>query len=175
MQEKNYAFIDGQNLHLGIKECGWSIDHTKFRNYLLKKYNVSEAYYFLGFVSEKEQDLYDKLQKAGFILFFREHTSILKGRKKGNVDSDIVFSIMRKMVDEKNDFNKILIVSGDGDYIKLVNYLIKKDKFKKMLFPNKKFASSLYNQFGSEFYDYLESKDVKNKVEYKKEKGSLGS
>jgi len=159
----NYAFIDGQNLHLGTRECGWSVDHTKFRKYLREKYNVTEAYYFLGFISDEEQDLYDKLQKAGFLIFFREHSSALKGKKKGNVDCDIVFSVMRKLV-EGEYFGKVILVSGDGDYIKLVDYLIKKGKFEKILFPNKKFASSLYKRFGSEFYDYLESTDVKSKV-----------
>lgn len=165
--ENNYAFIDGQNLHLGTKECGWYVDHKKFRTYLADKYKVTEAYYFLGFISEQEQDLYDKLQKAGFILFFREHSSAMKGKKKGNVDSDIVFSIMKKLADGE-DFGKVIIVSGDGDYIKLVDYLIKREKFKKMLFPNRKFASSLYNKYGSEFYDYLEDVDVKGKISYLK-------
>jgi hypothetical protein len=78
----NHAFIDGQNLHLGTKLKGWAIDHKKFRTYLADKYNVTEAYYFLGFVSEEEQGLYDNLQKAGFILSFREHSSTLKGKKR---------------------------------------------------------------------------------------------
>lgn len=158
--ESNYAFIDGQNLHLGTRECGWSVDHFKFRTYLADKYNVTEAYYFLGFISDQEQDLYDKLQKAGFLVSFREHSSALKGKKKGNVDCDIVFSIMKKLV-EGEVFNKALIVSGDGDYSKLVEYLVKKGKFKKMLFPNKKFASSLYKKLGSEYYDYLENLKTK--------------
>jgi uncharacterized LabA/DUF88 family protein len=162
----NIAFIDGQNLHLGTKECGWSIDHTKFRTYLRDKYHVEEAYYFLRFVSEGFQDLYDSLQKAGFILSFREHSSTLRGNKKGNVDSDIVFGIMKKLV-ENEPFDKAFIVSGDGDYKKLVDYLVKKNKFGKMLFPNRKFASSLYKSLGGEFFDYLENKDIKAKIEYR--------
>jgi uncharacterized LabA/DUF88 family protein len=161
----NIAFIDGQNLHLGIKQSGWAIDHEKFRVYLKEKYRVTEAYYFLGFVSEDQQDLYDKLQKAGFILSFREHSSALRGQKKGNVDSDIVFSVMKKLV-ENESFEKIFIVSGDGDYKKLVDFLIKKGRFAKMLFPNKEFASSLYKSLGGEFFDYLESPAVKAKISY---------
>src|SRR3989338_7056876 len=99
---RNIAFIDGQNLYLGTKESGWAVDHVKFRVYLRDKYHIDEAYYFMGFVSQDEQDLYDKLQKAGFILSFREHSSTLKGQKKGNVDCDIVFSIMKKLVDRKS-------------------------------------------------------------------------
>jgi len=167
IKQNNYAFIDGQNLHLGTKECGWCVDHEKLRTYLAKKYGVTQAYYFLGFISEKEQELYAGLQKAGFILFFREHSSALKGKKKGNVDCDIIFSIMKKLV-EGEEFERVVLVSGDGDYKQLVDFLIKKGKFKKILFPNKKFASSLYKSLGAEYYDYLESKDVKSKISHSK-------
>jgi len=168
-KENNYAFIDGQNLHLGTKECGWSVEHRKLRVYLRDKYGVTEAYYFLGFTSDDQQELYSQLQRAGFILIFREHSSGMIGKKKGNVDSDIVFSIMRKIADGEK-FGRVVLVSGDGDYIKLVDYLIKKNKFKKILFPNKKFASSLYKKYGSEFFDYLENSDIKSKIEYQYKK-----
>jgi len=164
-EPKNLAFVDGQNLYLGTKQNGWAIDHERFRVYLKEKYQVSEAYYFLGFVSEDQQDLYDKLQKAGFILSFREHSATLKGQKKGNVDCDIVFSIMKKLV-EQEPFKKVFIVSGDGDYKKLVDFLIKKNRFAKMLFPNREFASSLYKSLGGDFFDYLESPAVKAKISY---------
>ena len=124
---------------------------------------MGEAYYFLGFISEDVQDLYERLQKAGFILFFREHSSALKGKKKGNVDCDIVFNVMRKLV-ENEPFEKAFIVSGDGDYKKLVDYLIKKGRFGKMLFPNEEYASSLYKSLGGEFYDYLGKDAVKAKI-----------
>ena len=161
----NVAFVDGQNLHLGTRENGWSVDHARLRTYLADKYHVSEAYYFLGFVSEAEQDLYDNLQKAGFILSFREHSSVLKGKKKGNVDSDIIFSIMKKLV-ENEPFEKVFLISGDGDYKKLVDFLIKKERFGKMLFPNREFASSLYSDLGGEFFAYLDQVDVRAKIAY---------
>lgn len=163
--KNNFAFIDGQNLYLGLKEKGWDFDHEKFRIYLKDKYNVTEAYYFLGFVSDGEQELYDSLQKAGFILSFREHSSALKGEKKGNVDSDIIFSIMKKII-KGDDFDQIVLVSGDGDYKKLVDFLIKRDELCKILFPNQEYASSLYKELGSEYYDNLDKKDIRKKIEY---------
>lgn len=161
----NLAFIDGQNLHFGTKSKGWAVDHKKFRVYLHDKYKISEAYYFLGFVSEDEQDLYDSLQKAGFILSFREHSSALLGKKKGNVDTDIVFSVMKKLV-EGDPIGSIFIVSGDGDYKKMVDFLMKKQLLGKMLFPNKEFASSLYKNLGGEHFAYLDDPDVRAKIEY---------
>ena len=71
-----------------------------------------------------------------------------------------------KTLIERRDFEKILLISGDGDYKKLVDYLIKKSLFKKILFPNKKYASSLYLTLGSEFFDYLETPDIRAKISY---------
>lgn len=80
---QNIAFIDGQNLYMGTKSCdpSWEIDLAKFKVYLEKKYSVSEIYYFLGFVQNKNEDLYDEIQKAGLILKFREHNSAMLEKK----------------------------------------------------------------------------------------------
>lgn len=163
--ESNVAYVDGQNLHLGTMQTNWKIDYKKFRTYLKDKYHVTEAYYCLGYTSEDQQPMYNALQKAGFIVIFREHNSKLLGKKKGNVDTDIVFEMMKTLI-ERNDVDKMLLVSGDGDYKKVVDYLIAKQKFKKLLFPNKQFASSLYNKLGSEYFDYLESPSVKSKIAF---------
>ncbi len=173
---KNYAFIDGQNLYMGtakLKSKEWEIDLVRFRIYLEQKYNVINAYYFLGYVQQENQELYEKIQKAGFVLVFREHSIAMKGKKKGNVDSDIIFQIMKKLY-QKEAFDKIILVSGDGDYKLLVDFLIEENKFGKILFPNRQYASSLYKKLGSKYLDYLNSKDIKKKISIKKEKGSLG-
>ncbi len=166
--EKNIAFIDGQNIHLWTQSENWKIDFKKFRIYLKDKFKISEAYYFLWFISEDEDELYKKLQKAWFIVIFREHSSHLKWKKKGNVDVDIVFDIMKKLI-EKEKFNKIVLASWDGDYIKLVKYLISKKIFKKILFPNKRY-SSLYKQIKTEYRQNLSL--MKHKIEHKKKRCS---
>lgn len=163
--QNNLAFIDGQNLHMGttLSEKPWKVDLAKFRIYLEKKYHVTEAYYFLGYVQEVNQELYSDIQKAGFILVFRQHNPAMIGKKKGNVDSDIIFNAMKRL--HKNpDFDQIVLVSGDGDYKILVDFLIEEKRFKKVLFPNKKFASSLYKKMGSEYFDYLEIPDTRRKI-----------
>ena len=178
-KENNLAFVDAQNLYFGTTKCadcakiqnkeiqdmkladcvcgnGWAINLAKFRVYLKDNYFVTEAYYFLGYLHDENDELYRTIQKAGFIVAFKEHHKLAKSKKKGNVDTDIVFEIMKNLVDN-SDFNKIVLISGDGDYKKLVQYLIAKNKFKKILFPNRRFASSLYKELGSEYFDYLEN------------------
>jgi uncharacterized LabA/DUF88 family protein len=164
--ENNFAFIDGQNLHMGTKseERSWQVDFFKFREYLRKKYQVGQAYYFLGFAIKTKSSLYHKIQDAGFILKFREHSLTMLGKKKGNVDSDIIFQIMKKIY-KQEVFDKIVLVSGDGDYRMLVDFLIEENRFKKVLFPNKKFASSLYKKITRIYFDYLVN--IKHKIELK--------
>lgn len=159
MNENNLAFIDGQNLYLGTRDVGWKVDLQKLRIYLKDKYKITEAYYFLGYLQEENDKLYQEIQKAGFIVLFKKHNEYAITKKKGNVDTDIVFEVMKNLIDNQT-FNKIVIVSGDGDYSKMIEYLIDKNRFKKILLPNKKFASSLYKKLGSEFFDYLENLKV---------------
>jgi len=58
-EESNLVFIDGQNLYMGIRSDNpsWAVDLAKFREYLSKKYHAQKAYYYLGCVDEKYQDL----------------------------------------------------------------------------------------------------------------------
>ena len=162
----NYAFIDGQNLNLGTKSENWSVDFGKFRIYLKDKYQVSKVYYFLWYMQEENEWLYTNLQEAGFIVVFKKQMKELQTHKKWNIDSDLIFHIMKKLIDKPDDFNQIILVSGDWDFKILVDFLIKKDRLRKVLFPNKKYASSLYNGMTNYFFDYMNN--IKSKIEYKK-------
>ena len=165
---RNYAFIDGQNLHLGTTNADmpWKISLERFRKYLAAKYDVEKAFYYLGYVQEGEdiQRLYEHIQSAGFV--FRQHNAAMLGKKKGNVDSDIIFSVMKRLY-TKEKFNKIVLVSGDGDYKMLVDFLITEERFEKILFPNSAYRSSLYKEISSTYYASLDEPDTKNKIEFK--------
>lgn len=159
--ENNLAFIDGQNLHMATAKREidpWRVDLKRFRIYLAEKYGVAKAFYHLGYVQDtlRAQEIYERIQNAGFILVFRQHSEAMIGNKKGNVDSDIIFSVMKRLY-RKENFQKIILVSGDGDYKNMVDFLIEEKKLGKILFPDRKRASSLYKKLGSEYYDYLEN------------------
>lgn len=87
----------------------------------------------------------------------------MKSIKKGNVDTDIVFEIMKKIAD-KEEFNKVVLVSGDGDYFKMVKYLIEKGKFLKLLAPCEKRMSSLYLGLEGGYFAFLDRRDVVKKI-----------
>ncbi|MEK6726781.1 MAG: NYN domain-containing protein [Deltaproteobacteria bacterium] len=140
-KENNYAFIDSQNLNLSIRSQGWILDYRKFRRYLEDKYSITKAYLFLGYVPQY-QDLYTSLQEDGYILIFKPTLKLPDGKVKGNVDAELVLHAMV----EYPKYDKALIVTNDGDFYCLVDYLIKQDKLLKLIIPNRKAFSSLFRK-----------------------------
>ena len=139
--QTNYAFIDSQNLNLSIRSQGWILDFRKFRQYLTRKYSITHIFLFIGYVYEY-QSLYTNLQKAGYILIFKPTLKLPGGKVKGNVDAELV---LHTMIEYEN-YDKALIVTGDGDFYCLIDYLINNDKLLKLMIPNKNSFSSLFRR-----------------------------
>lgn len=157
---KNYAFIDGQNLNLSIQRLGWKLDFRRFRTYLKEKYNVSTAYIFIGFLPEN-QDLYNTLQKYGYVLIFKPTLKYKDGKVKGNCDADLV---LQAMIDYQK-YRRAVVVTGDGDFHCLIHYLRQKRKLEKVIIPDAENYSALLKKFNSKMA-FLN--DLKKKLEYKK-------
>ena len=155
-----YAFIDSQNLNLAIRDLGWRLDFSRFRVYLREKYNVQKAYLFIGFLPQNA-DLYAHLQDAGFICIFRPTLTYRDGTTKGNCDAELVLQAMI----EFEQYDKAVLVSGDGDFQCLAKYLHEQDKLGAMLIPNQRKFSALLK------FDYLKPyhrfvSDLRGKLEY---------
>ena len=151
---ENYAFIDAQNLHRGIKSLGWDLDWERFRVYLNEKYGVDVAYLFIGYLPENK-DLYLYLQKAGYILVYKPVIPNGDGGAKGNVDADLVLQAML----DYDKYNKAVIISSDGDFYSLVKHLYNTNKLELVISPYKKTCSVLLRKSAKEkivFIDNLE-------------------
>lgn len=164
----NFAFIDSQNLNLGIQSLGWSLDFKKFRIYLREKYQVGTAYLFIGYMPEN-QDLYAGLQKAGYILIFKPVLPDKEGQVKGNVDADLVLQAMI----EYAKYNQAVIVSSDGDFYSLVKYLYEHGKLKIVMSPYIKTCSSLLKKSAKEKIIFMGN--LRKKLGYTKKKHRPGT
>ena len=143
--QKVFAFIDSQNLNLGVRSQGWTLDFKRFLVYLKDKFQVNKAFLFIGYIPENK-DLYKYLKESGYQIIFKP---VLKSRQpkvktKGNVDAELVLHTMIQLP----KFSKAIIVSGDGDFYCLIEYLYRKQKLKKLIVPNRKY-SSLLRKYGS--------------------------
>ena len=155
----NYAFIDSQNLNLSVTDQGWKLDFKRFRKYLEDKHDVTKAFLFIGYVPT-QQTMYTALQQYGYLLIFKPTLSLSEGRVKGNVDAELVLHAMIEFPNYEN----AVIVTGDGDFHCLVDYLKKHNKLGRLLIPNKEKYSALLRQFGP-YMGFLS--DLRGKLEYR--------
>lgn len=125
----NYAFIDGQNFFKSVSEIEEKLealevqlDLGEFRVYLTEKHLVKTAYYFIGYLP-RYQVIYDRLTEQGYELVFKQ-VSVHEDGIKGNVDVNLT---LQSMIDI-NKYEKAIIVTSDGDYSCLVEYLHSKGK-----------------------------------------------
>ena len=156
---KIYAFIDSQNLNLGIKGCGWNLNFAKFYVYLKDKYKIDKAFLFIGYVMGNEA-LYTYLQKVGYIVVFKPTLEYKKqgiNYRKGNVDAEMV---LHTMIEYPN-YDKAIIISGDGDFHCLIEYLEENKKLARIIIPNRKSYSRLLWKFRI-YMDYMNN--LKNKL-----------
>ena len=161
-KSKIFAFIDSQNLNLGVRSQGWKLDFARFRVYLEEKYQVGKVFLFIGFI-DGNQMLYTYLQEAGYICIFKPTVVTTKNKKikvKGNVDAELV---LHSMI-EYPHYEKAVIASGDGDFRCLIEYLDQKNKLLKIIVPNKKYSSLL-----REYSHYIVNIDLlKGKLQRRK-------
>ncbi len=170
---KAYAFIDSQNLNLGTQRVGWKLDWRKFRQYLADKHGVTHAYMFIGYMSENEALYEYMYELGFLIVLkptvdiSHNHDGAEKGPKtedqkdeekqarqdkkdnpskepekptiKGNVDAELVLYAMKEMP----NYDQAIIVSGDGDFFSLAEYLEQQGKLAHILTPNWQYSSLL--------------------------------
>jgi len=122
---------------------GWKLDYKRFRRYLADKFRVIKVFLFIGYIKQN-QKLYNKLRSFGFELVFKPTVKDSQGKPKGNVDAELV---LHAAAIEYTKYDKAVIVSGDGDFYCLYEYLEKRKKLLGIIIPNEKSESSLLKPF----------------------------
>lgn len=164
-----FAFIDSQNLNVSVQRLGWKMDWRKFRAFLADEFGVTKAFMFIGYIPENEQ-LYEQMHDLGFAIVLKPTFDLTRPRPefaneqtaeagdgkpnakpaepeekkpvKGNVDAELVLWAMKEL----SNYDKAIIVSGDGDFYSLVEYLEQKNRLLNLLAPSSHY-SSLYNRY----------------------------
>ena len=117
--------------------------------YLKDKYKVDKAFLFIGYIPGNES-LYTSLQKAGYIVIFKPTLEYKRGKIsiiKGNIDAELVLHAMK----EYYIYDKAIIVTGDGDFHCLIEYLEQNRKLLNVLIPNPRKYSALLRKFRTYF------------------------
>ena len=154
------AFIDGTNLHLTMVNLGWNLDYRRFRIYLSEHYGVGKAYYFIGYMPEMA-DLYVSLQSDGYVVVHKPSLKLKNGKVKGNVDAELVLQVMI----DYDHYTKAVIVTSDGDFYCLVNYLQRMDKLECVLAPCREGCSHLLKKAAGSRIAFVDN--LRSKLEHK--------
>jgi uncharacterized LabA/DUF88 family protein len=157
--DKVSIYIDGNNLYRSAKELGFEIDYKKFRGWLRQKYNANNIYLFIGLVPNRVK-FYEYLQSCGYILVFKQTVSV--GEKiKGNCDAELVLKTVSDFYTKS--FSKCILITGDGDFGCLVEFLKENKVIEIVLSPDENkcsillrnknieitFLNDLYHKFSS--------------------------
>jgi uncharacterized LabA/DUF88 family protein len=136
---KTNIYIDGNNLYRSAKELGFEIDYKKFRGWLRQKYNPEQVYLFIGLVPDRVK-FYEHLQECGFILVFKQTISV-GGVVKGNCDAELVLKTTSDFYTKA--YEKCVLITGDGDFGCLVEFLVTNSALERVVAPDKKKCSIL--------------------------------
>ena len=161
-----YVFIDATNIIYGAKRLGWKVDFKKLYKYLKERCSAEKILYYGGVDDENKKQLkfYEKLAEFGYLLRLIPVKRFLDGSKKADVDSRMTFEMMLLF----KDFDNAIIMTGDGDYYWVLEYLVLKKKEIHLLSHRKSTARELKRVFGEKFIDL---QDVKNIIEFAKKTG----
>lgn len=179
LPDKTYAFIDVANLIYGAKKTGkWEISYRKLLKYLKSRYKVSKIFFYAG-VASLNENKFNRLKNFGYILRLKE-LRIYKRKpltrqikcprcyyvfkkkffrppeKKANCDVDLTFDAMRYV----SGYSRMILISGDGDFCPLIEFLIKNGREVKVIAESHSTAIALKKLVGSQFTDLVSIKHI---------------
>lgn len=115
------VFIDVQNLYYSARNIYNS--RVNFSALLKEAVGSRKLIRALAYVIRaqmpEEQTFFDALGKAGFEVKAKDLQVFFGGIKKGDWDVGITMDMIKQM----NKIDSIVLASGDGDYVPLIEYL----------------------------------------------------
>jgi len=146
-----YVFIDATNIIYGASRSGWRVDFIKLKRYLQNKFGVCKIFYYAGLDQGNKRQIkfYEKIQEMGYLLRLVPVKKFTDGSKKADVDSRLTFELMKYF----SQYDLAIVMTGDGDYYWVLEYLLKEGKRVKLLAFKNSTARELRQLFKGEFSD----------------------
>lgn len=115
------VFVDVQNLYYSARNIyNARVNFSALLKEAVGKRKLIRAItYVIRAQMPEEQAFFDALSKAGFEVKAKDLQVFFGGIKKGDWDVGITMDIIRQM----NKLDCIILASGDGDYLPLLEYL----------------------------------------------------
>lgn len=133
------VFIDGSNVFWGCKREGWKIDYDGLKRHLDEKYapallryygviDVAPRIHKTDIKPGAQMKFYTLLESMGYEVVLKPLKYIEEGggiyKTKGDMDIELSMDIFGTY----QDLDHIVLVSGDSDYLAVLEYLYKNEK-----------------------------------------------
>ncbi|MCL5969881.1 MAG: NYN domain-containing protein [Patescibacteria group bacterium] len=144
------------------QEKGWKVDFQKLIKYLRERHKCKKIYYFAGLDqnNKKQQKFYKILKELGYKLILKPVKIYYQPDgsrvRKANCDVDLTFYVMR----DKDEFDKGIFMTGDGDFFVLFDYLIKLKKKIMVIANGKRTAKEIRKLMGPNFTPMKSLKEI---------------
>ena len=163
-------FIDAANMFHAQKplHVGFHIDYQKLKDYLLGEDSFYRATYYVGEKvppEAKDQPFLDALRHLGFKIHkksLRKYIDQETGEDivKGNLDIEIAVDMLM----QQEHYEKAFLLSGDGDFTRVVSFLIDRGKTVVVV--------STWSMLNTDLYDasseFIELKGLREHIERKR-------
>ena len=121
-EQKVGVFVDVQNMYYSAKNLykGAKVDFGKILKEGVGGRKLIRAFaYVIKADIEPEQAFYEALEKQGWEVRTKDLQVFMGGAKKGDWDVGLCMDVIR----HADKLNVVVLVSGDGDFVDLLDYL----------------------------------------------------
>lgn len=157
--ERVSVFVDGANMYYAQKRLGWFIDYRKVLSCFAWRggCELSEAYYFTGTDPQprgRENAFFEYLIHAGYTVRAKSVKLVTDDAtgepiEKANLDIEIVIDMFNTI----SRYDTCVLLSGDGDFERVVEVLRARGKRVIVVSLPEMTARELRNAAGANFVD----------------------
>jgi len=158
-------FVDGNNMFYAQQKNGWFFDPRKILDHFTNDPSVSlvNAFWYTGLKDPQDQRGFrDALISLGYTVrtkILKEYYDNDSGRysQKANLDIEIVVDMFNTV----NQYDRVILFSGDGDFERAIELLRSKDTHITVVSTEGMIARELRNVTDR----YIDLNDVRDRIE----------
>jgi uncharacterized LabA/DUF88 family protein len=155
-EERVGIFVDIQNVYYGAKDnFKGKIDFKKLTESMIKGRHLVVSNAYLVNSDNDNSNFVSFMKQIGYNIISKDLRKRSDGTAKGNLDIEMVIDI----ITEKDRLDTVVLVSGDGDFVALAEYLkLQNIQVEVYSFSNKKnITSQDLKNVASKFFEIDES------------------
>jgi len=159
------VFIDAANLENAIKDLDWWMDYRKLWDYFTQETRLTSIRFYCPRFKDRRQDkFFVVLKHIGYKLITKSLKIITDKSEEYNRKANFDVEIALDAWTSKNDYDTLILFSGDSDF----DYLIKKlrQENKRVMVISSRYHIS--HELIKSSYKYIDLKKLRKFLERKK-------